>query len=86
MRVAWRNWGKRREISIRIVGVPVEIRTEYLPNIIRKYYQFSRPTRHIDMEFLIDIGHHVGTESFYCPPLLIQYIRSYRMEFLVEVL
>jgi hypothetical protein len=41
--LAWRDWGKPQETSVRIVIMPTEIRTEYFPNTIPVPYHYTNP-------------------------------------------
>jgi hypothetical protein len=39
---AWRDWGKQRKLSIKIDGVPAEIRTRHLSNASRECYDLGQ--------------------------------------------
>jgi hypothetical protein len=41
----WKDREKTRKIPVRIVGVPAEIRTGYLPNTSQKSYRLSQLVR-----------------------------------------
>lgn len=40
--IAWRDWGESWKPSLIISGVPIEIRTEHLPNTSLEHYHHAR--------------------------------------------
>lgn len=61
--VDWRDWGKQRKLSVRIDGVPAEIRTRHLSNESREFYglgQFAQPLSVLsDLKYLSCMPHEM---------------------------
>jgi hypothetical protein len=61
------DWGKSRKTSVRIAGIPVEIRTEHLPNTSLEIYLqinlfYVMPCSMVDI-----YTHFRGTCCIFCP-------------------
>jgi hypothetical protein len=83
---AWSYWGKLGEASVRTVGVPAEIRTEYHSNISTDHYhhdpapyhfpKLKNPLRMLStvLETLLDSKWSTGYLEFPATVVLIQHV------------